>query len=103
MYPGPEDDRAAAGWLPLESAVKRFVNAWRQGTRPAINDYLPADDPLRLPLLIELVHTDLELRLKAGEPARVEEYLTRYPELAADRAAVIELIAAEYELRRRGQ
>src|SRR5262249_46384265 len=51
--------------------------------------------------LIELVHIDLELRLKAGEPAHVEEYLARYPELASDRAGMIELIAAEHELRRR--
>ena len=36
----------------------------------------------RLALLVELVHVELELRLKAGEPARVEEYLRRYPELA---------------------
>src|SRR5262249_23561520 len=44
---------------------------------------------------------DLELRLKAGEAARVEEYLARYPELAGDRAATLGLIAAEHELRRR--
>ena len=54
-------------------------------------------------LLIELVHTELELRLKSREAARVEEYLARYPELADDRAAVLGLIAAEYGLRRRGE
>jgi predicted ATPase/tRNA A-37 threonylcarbamoyl transferase component Bud32 len=52
-------------------------------------------------VLIELVHLELELRLKAGESARVEEYLARYPELAGDRSAVLNLIAAEHELRRR--
>src|SRR5205807_2895889 len=54
-------------------------------------------------LLIELVHIDLELRLKAGEAARAEEYLARYPELAGDRAAAVELIAAEHGLRRRSE
>lgn len=90
-------------WPALEDAIKRFVSAWRQGPRPAINNYLPADGELRYPLLIELVHTDLELRLKAGEAARVEEYLACYPELAGDTPAAVELIVAERELRRRGE
>jgi predicted ATPase len=47
------------------------------------------------------VHVDLELRLKAGDAARVEEYLFRYPELTDDRAVALELIAAEHEQRRR--
>jgi WD40 repeat protein len=87
--------------LALKDAVKRFENAWRQGPRPVIDDYLPSGDPPRSRVLIELVHIDLELRLKAGETARIEEYLARYPELTEDRAVTLELIAAEHELRRR--
>jgi serine/threonine protein kinase len=49
--------------------------------------------------LIELVHVDLELCLKAGERARVEDYLARYPELAEQTSVVFDLIAYEYELR----
>jgi tetratricopeptide (TPR) repeat protein len=45
----------------------------------------------------------LECRLKAGEAARVEEYLQRYPELGQRPSDVLELIAAEYALRRRGE
>jgi predicted ATPase len=86
---------------PLERAIKHFEHAWQQGLRPGIADYLPADGELRYRLLVELVHTDLELRLKAGEAARVEDYLTRYPELAGDRAVTLGLIAAEHEFRRR--
>jgi predicted Ser/Thr protein kinase len=88
-------------WLALKDAVKGFEHAWRQGPRPAIDHYLPTGDPLRGRVLIELVHIDLELRLKTGEAARVEEYLARYPELAGDRAVTLGLIAAEHELRRR--
>src|SRR5438046_5636797 len=91
----------AADWSVLKDAVKRFENAWRQGSGPRIDDYLSTGDPLRSRALIELVHVDLELRLKAGEPARVEEYLARYPELTEDRAATLGLIAVEHELRRR--
>jgi predicted ATPase len=52
-------------------------------------------------VLIQLVHIDLELRLKFGEAARVEDYLARYPELAGDSAVAQALIAAEHEWRRR--
>jgi len=103
MISGPSSAHAPlpADWLALKDAVRRFENAWRQESRPLIDDYLPTDAPLRLRVLIELVHIDLELRLKAGETAWVEEYLARYPELTGDQAIVAELIIAEYELRRR--
>jgi serine/threonine protein kinase len=66
-----------------------------------IDDYLPTGEPLRAQVLIELVHIDLELRLKSGEAARVEDYLGRHPELVGDRAVALGFIAAEHELRRR--
>jgi hypothetical protein len=98
--PGPfltDDD-----WSALKDAVLRFEGAWCQGSRPAIDDYLPAGG-LRQRLLTELVHIDLELRLKTGEAARAEEYLSRYPEFAGDHAAALDLIVAEYQVRRRAE
>src|SRR5438105_7058493 len=103
LGPEPVHPAARVDWAALEDAVKRFENAWRQGLRPGIDDYVPPSAGSPHPLLIELVHTELELRLKAGEPARVEEYLARYPQLAQDRTAVADLIAAEYDLRRRDE
>jgi predicted ATPase len=102
MRPGPATDLPPLpeDWLVLRAAVKRFEDAWRQGPRPAIDDFLPTGGPLRPRVLIELVHIDLELRLEAGEAARVEEYLARYPQVAGDRAVTFELIVAEHELRR---
>src|SRR5262249_9336551 len=91
----PDDSRE---W---ELLVRRFERAWHQGERPVIHDYLPAGAPARAAALIELVHIDLEFRLKAGDAARVEEYLQRYPELRSDRTVVLELIESEYRLRRR--
>src|SRR4029078_9359313 len=87
----------------FEDAIRSFEDAWHSRARPEIATYLPADAGPRHPLLIELVHVELELRLKAGEGARVEEYLPRSPALAGDRAAALGLIAAEYELRRRSE
>ena len=70
------------------------------GPRPRPADHA-AGDPSGGQLLVELVHSDLELRLRAGEPARVEQYLAAHPELAARSDAVAGLVAAEYRLRRR--
>src|SRR5262245_46023482 len=94
---------AIEDWSAFENAISRFVTAWREGTGPNIDDFLSAAAGPRHALLVELIHTELELRLKAGQPARAEEYLSRYPELAADTAAAVELIAAEYELRWRAE
>jgi predicted ATPase/predicted Ser/Thr protein kinase len=103
MYPGPEPRPLllAEDWSALRSAVKRFEKAWHEEPRSAIDDFLPVGDPMETRVLIELVHIDLELRLKAGEAARVEEYLARYPKLTEDPGVFIELVAAEHELRQR--
>jgi WD40 repeat protein/tRNA A-37 threonylcarbamoyl transferase component Bud32 len=84
----------------LERAVDRFEDAWQRGERPAIDPYVPAEGPDRVRVLVELVHVDLERRLKGGEAVRVETYLERYPELRED-DLVLGLVAAEYRLRRR--
>ncbi len=101
----PEHDWPLTGptWSLCEGLIKAFEDAWRRGQAPAIADYLRADGPERPALLIELVHADLEFRLKSGEPARVETYLAKYAELAGDRGATLGLIAAEYELRPPGR
>jgi serine/threonine-protein kinase len=96
----PEPDQPADAWQRRERLLQRFEDAWLQGRRPAIPDFLPVEPDERRSALIELVHTDLEYRLRAGEPARVEEYLHRYADLGQDREALVGLLAAEYDLRR---
>src|SRR5207248_7677354 len=90
---------SSPSWSVCEGLIKAFEDAWRRGQTPSITDYLRADGPERQALLIELIHVDLEFRLKSGEAARVETYLADHPELAEDRSATLGLIAAEYELR----
>jgi serine/threonine protein kinase/tetratricopeptide (TPR) repeat protein len=89
-----------AAWQPWEEVLQRFDIAWRQGDRPRIEDYVPAGGAERGAVLVELVHADLEHRLQAGEAARVEDYLQRYPELADDPAEVLHLITTEWDSRR---
>jgi len=80
--------------------LARFDNLWHQKQRPALDDFLAGvPEGERLAVLIELVHSDLEFRLKAGESARVEDYLKRYPQLAGQTAVVADLLAAEFHLR----
>jgi serine/threonine protein kinase len=87
-------------WDELEDLIRRFEDAWQGRSRPEIVAYLPTGAG-RTRLLTELVQVDLEYRLRAGESARVEEYLARFPELANDRTVMLELIAVEHEFRRR--
>src|SRR5262249_46533537 len=88
-------------WNHLERVVERFENAWQRGESPALEDFLPDSAADRREMLVELVHADLEWRLKAGMSVRAEGYLDRFPELAGDRRLALELIAAEHELRGR--
>jgi len=95
------EDLPADEAVECERLVEAFEDALRDGRVPTIDDQLPAGGALRRAVLHELVHADLEHRLRSGQPARAEDYLGRYPELAADRAALLDLIVAEYDLRRR--
>jgi eukaryotic-like serine/threonine-protein kinase len=87
----------------FEGAIRRFEEAWQGQTRPVLESYLPTPHPGNTRLLFELVHVDLEFRLRNGEPVRVEHYVERFPALAQDRANLVDLIAAEYALRRQWQ
>lgn len=86
----------------LEQIIERFEDAWQRGERPLIDAYLRAADVRvnRRDLLIALVRIDLEHRLQSDVSVRVESYLDRYPEIASDATALLDLLAAEYELRR---
>jgi hypothetical protein len=85
----------------LEQVVGRFEDAWQNRGRPVLESFLPRPPASCLPILIELIHVDLEYRAKAGEEVRVEQYLERFPLLTQHRALVLELITAEWQLRGR--
>lgn len=74
----------------LAGIVEHFEVAWRQAPpAPDLAAFLPPEGE--------------ECRLKAGQAARVEDYLGRYPELTVDDAALSDLVAAEYRLRQRDE
>ena len=87
-------------WDELAQSVGEFVEALHRGERPIIADHLPFGEPsLRRAGLVEMVHEELESRLKAGESVRAGEYLDRFPELAVDPDAARELIRVGERLR----
>lgn len=75
----------------LEQWVNRFEAAWTAGSRPAIEDFLPADSPLRQAVLVELLYADMEFRQTAGASLAPAQYLERFPELAEDPSLLQEL------------
>jgi serine/threonine-protein kinase len=84
----------------LETVVREFEAACLRGEHPDIDAALaPLTGEERAAALVELAHAELELRLKAGEPARVENYLRRYPELTEQPGVIVGLIEAEYKQR----
>jgi WD40 repeat protein/tRNA A-37 threonylcarbamoyl transferase component Bud32 len=84
----------------IDRCAEAFQTALNRGQRPPLEDFLPVGYAAAM-VLVELVHVELEFRLKKGEAARVEEYLARYPQLADDPAIVADLAVMEYMLRLR--
>ena len=70
----------------LDAARGRFEDAWRDGPRPRIEDYLSglAEDE-QIVLFRDLLRREFALRRHAGEDVHVQDYLDRFP----DRAALI--------------
>lgn len=86
-------------WRDHEAIYDRFEQAWSQGP-PSIADFLPPDDhPAHRRILHELVKIDLERRWTMGQPIPVQEYLQRYPALAADGVVPLSLLVHEAECR----
>jgi serine/threonine-protein kinase len=83
----------------LQEVVEQFEENWRAGKAPAIAAYLPEQGSLRQALLTELVHTDLEWRLRSGLPACVGAYVDTYPELAEQSETILDLLETERSLR----
>jgi predicted ATPase len=88
-------------WSRCEDLIKAFESAWRSGQFPRIADYLWSEGETRIALLVELVHVDLEFRLKAGQSVRPENYFDEFPELVGDGRVLTDLQAAADEVSKR--
>jgi tetratricopeptide (TPR) repeat protein len=80
-----------------QAIAREFQDRW-----PArIEDHLPPPGPAYSRSVVLLCNVDLELRWRTSREGRAAEYFRRFPEVwDADGDGALELIAAEYELRR---
>ncbi len=90
----------SVAWESIHAVVRTFRRALERGEHPAIEDHAAVDDAHRGPLLLELIHEEMDFRIKAGEPAGLSCYAERFPEIADDPRAMAELAEAESALRR---
>src|SRR6516162_9481867 len=66
----------------VDAVCVRFENAWQQGRRPAIEDFVAdTPEPERTALLRELVPLDVDYRRRHGEEPQPHEYSARFPTL----------------------
>jgi tetratricopeptide (TPR) repeat protein/tRNA A-37 threonylcarbamoyl transferase component Bud32 len=97
----PVSELDSVDWEEVQAIVRAFRAALDRGEQPAIEALLPGATARRKAALVELVHEEMEFRLKANQSFRLESYLQRFGDLAADPAVVRELRAAESALRER--
>ena len=83
-----------------EDAARRLWGLWQQGGRPDLAAFLAGADPLGPLDLAAVVRVDQRQRWLTGEHRPAEHYLRLYSILAADEEAALDLVYAEYLLRR---
>ncbi|MCC9608250.1 serine/threonine-protein kinase [Blastopirellula sp. JC732] len=84
-----------------DDALEALNESWQAGLLPAIEDYIPPELASNVQLLADVLDSDLEFRVLAGEDIRVEHYFERYPNLPANDETVIQLLLSEYKYRQR--
>jgi serine/threonine protein kinase/tetratricopeptide (TPR) repeat protein len=88
-------------WRDLDPFVEVYEKCLVHDGQANLADYLPAPDhPFYRAVLRELVRADLEHHWGSGRPTRVEDYLTRFPDLRQDLESLREIAFEEYRLRR---
>ena len=102
MQTSPFGDLTASTFAELQDRADRFADALQSGP---ITDWSPflgsTQEPLRTPLLYELVKIDLEAGWRRGDRLPLEDYLMRFPELGTIDTLPTHLIFEEYRTRTR--
>ena len=74
---------------------------WRENRAPNLDDFLAAAGSLDSGELAEVLRVDQAEHWSAGKPVPAEDYLRRYPSVAANDEAAVDLIHNEYLLAER--
>jgi hypothetical protein len=78
---------------------RRLECLWQLGQRPDVHEFLAGAGVRDPAVLAEVLAVDQWRRWHAGEPVPAEEYLRRYPALAANPETVLELVYGEWLVR----
>jgi WD40 repeat protein/tRNA A-37 threonylcarbamoyl transferase component Bud32 len=73
-----------------------LLRAWQGGQAPELEAFVAALPNLSPCELADLVWIDLDQRQRRQDPRRAEDYLARFPAVAADAELAIDVIYAEY-------
>ncbi len=83
----------------VESWLVEFDLRWYTDQLPARVRQLPADGPLRLSALTEMVKIDIERQWQQGHRVVIEDYLRTFPELGPLDGPPLDLVETEVEVR----
>ncbi len=79
----------------IDEVCLNFEHAWRLGSEPKLEDYLNGfSQPLRAPLISELILLDIDYRERNGEHPQAQDYHSRLP---GDRST-IESVFSHHEI-----
>jgi serine/threonine protein kinase len=90
-----DDDRQV-----LDSWLVEFDQGWDEGLLANRLGQIPPGSSWRLPALAEMVKIDLQRQWRRGRQVSLESYLEEFPELDSPGDVSVDLIQAEYEVRR---
>src|SRR5688572_5351112 len=85
--------------LSTPSAAERFESLWLDGPAPDLDAFVAGAGLLSAAELAAVVHVDQERRWRGCEPLSAESYLHKYPSLACDGDAGVDVIYHEFLLR----
>jgi serine/threonine protein kinase len=87
-------------WERLQDLAERLECMWREQGPVDLNMVLPpVGDPARLPYLVELIKTDLEIRWRRNQGVRLDWYVERFEELGVVSELSPRLIYEEFRVR----
>src|SRR5687767_2335715 len=84
----------------LDALLAEFDRCWNENSVAQFPRQLPAAGPLRRQGLVAMVKIDLAHRWRLGRKHSIDGYLKHFPELGSAGTVPVELILAEYEIRR---
>jgi serine/threonine protein kinase len=94
-------DLPASQWNHWQAVLDRFEQAWRDADNVDLAAFLPpGPDGVRPLILQELIKTELEIRWRRGRGTVLEDYIQRFPEVAANPHMLPGLLYEEYRVRR---